>query len=99
MRLATAQVNRGTANWLRRSVIVFPLSWEPGTGPAATKESSMGTKLDSQISRRTLLGAAGGASALALAGALPRLALGQSPVASPAAITPYNGEEVTISYG
>jgi multiple sugar transport system substrate-binding protein len=59
----------------------------------------MGTKLDSQLSRRTLLGAAGGASALALTGALPRLALGQSPVASPAAITPYNGEEVTISYG
>jgi multiple sugar transport system substrate-binding protein len=59
----------------------------------------MGTKLDSRFNRRTLLGAAGGASALALAGALPAVTLGQSPAASPAAITPYNGEEVTITYG
>ena len=57
----------------------------------------MEQKLNAQITRRTLLGAAGGVSALALAGALPRVALGQSPEA--AAVTPYNGEEVTITYG
>lgn len=56
----------------------------------------------SRLSRRSLVGAAGGASALALAGALPRLGAAQgTPPASPAAaaVTPYNGEEVTITYG
>ncbi len=49
------------------------------------------------MTRRKLIGAAGGVSALALAGALPSVALGQSPEA--VAVTPYNGEEVTITYG
>ncbi len=61
----------------------------------------MEQKFNAQITRRKLLGAAGGVSALALAGALPTVALGQSPdcVARRAPITPYNGEEVTITYG
>jgi multiple sugar transport system substrate-binding protein len=49
-----------------------------------------------QLSRRRLLGAAGGVSALALAGSLPRVALGQSPAAE---VAPYGGEPVTITYG
>ncbi|CAN5575692.1 sugar ABC transporter substrate-binding protein [soil metagenome] len=57
----------------------------------------MGAKLTSHVSRRSLIGAAGGVSALALAGALPRTGLGQ---ATPAVdVTPYDGEEVTITYG
>lgn len=58
----------------------------------------MSRKFDRQITRRSLLGAAGGASALAVTGMLPKLALGQ---ASPttAEITPYNGEKVSITYG
>ena len=56
----------------------------------------MGAKVSSRITRRSLIGAAGGASALALANAMPRVALGQ---ATPAAVTPYDGEEVTITYG
>ncbi|MCA9859618.1 MAG: sugar ABC transporter substrate-binding protein, partial [Thermomicrobiales bacterium] len=57
----------------------------------------MKTKVDTQFTRRKLLGAAGAVSALALAGALPRVALGQaSPVAE---VAPYDGEEVTITYG
>ncbi|MEZ4507967.1 MAG: sugar ABC transporter substrate-binding protein [Thermomicrobiales bacterium] len=51
---------------------------------------------DTQVTRRSLLGAAGGLSAFALAGALPKVALGQSPVAE---VAPYAGEEVTITYG
>lgn len=54
----------------------------------------------SRISRRTFAAAAGSAAALA---ASNRLGLAQeaSPAVSPAAaaITPYNGEEVTITYG
>jgi multiple sugar transport system substrate-binding protein len=57
----------------------------------------MGAKFDSRITRRSLIGAAGGASALALAGALPRVALGQATPA--AAVEPYDGEPVTITYG
>ncbi len=51
---------------------------------------------DAHLTRRKLLAAAGGASALALAGALPRVAHAQSPVAE---VVPYDGEEVTITYG
>lgn len=57
----------------------------------------MEEKFNAQMTRRKLLGAAGGVSALALAGALPGVALGQSPEA--VEVTPYNGEEVTITYG
>jgi len=54
-------------------------------------------KFTAQMTRRKLLGAAGGVSALALAGTLPNVAFGQSPEAT--AVAPYNGEEVTITYG
>lgn len=55
----------------------------------------MGATVGSRVTRRKLLGAAGGVSALALAGALPNFAGAQSPEAT----TSYNGEEVTITYG
>lgn len=58
----------------------------------------MGAKFGSHLTRRSLLGAAGGVSALALAGALPRVAFGQAtPAAAP--VAPYDGEAVTITYG
>jgi multiple sugar transport system substrate-binding protein len=56
----------------------------------------MGSNFESRFSRRTLLGAAGAASALAVTGALPRMALGQSPAAG---VSAYDGEPVTITYG
>jgi len=57
----------------------------------------MGAKFTSHVTRRSLLGAAGGVSALALAGALPRTGLGQATPTAP--VAPYDGEEATITYG
>ncbi|MBX3070219.1 MAG: sugar ABC transporter substrate-binding protein [Thermomicrobiales bacterium] len=52
-------------------------------------------KFSTRVNRRSLLGAAGGASALALTGMLPKIGSAQDA----SAVEPYNGEEVTITYG
>src|SRR5680860_1271896 len=56
------------------------------------QETAMHAQTKARLTRRSLVAAAGGASALALAG-VPLKGLTQ------AQATPYDGEEATISYG
>ncbi|MBA2469153.1 MAG: hypothetical protein H0V37_07080, partial [Chloroflexia bacterium] len=53
----------------------------------------MDARTKARLSRRSLVASAAGASALALAGGVPRAGVAQ------AQATPYDGEPVTIAYG